>query len=379
MLDQFIVNFANKAIRRQCSDGSMPAGHNGPYEHKETPVRNTGHWILIFSKAFELSGDRKFLACIENAANYVISKSAMRDGKYFYHRINGGDDSNGLIGQAWSIESLITASKILENDKYVEMAESIYFKHPYINKHNVWRSCNADKRLGKIDYTFNHQLWFASTSAMLNGQGKELILSRAESFLSNINDILLQFEDGLIYHGIYRRFDLVSKAILIAKSAIKLFLLTFNNYNLDIKEIKKNNLLINKSVGYHSFNMYAFSLLKSQIPNHPFWDSAQFSSMLKFLLSKEYTHLLEFENYYGLPYNVPGFEIPVIAEVFGGLKNDELLSFSEGWINKQINLLYNEKTKWFDNNNSDPNTLSARFYEITRLSNAVIKNINVTL
>ena len=42
-----IVKSADKGKELQAGDGSMPAGHNGPHNDPETPVRNTAHWINI--------------------------------------------------------------------------------------------------------------------------------------------------------------------------------------------------------------------------------------------------------------------------------------------------------------------------------------------
>ena len=75
-LSDLIINSANAAINHKRKDGSIPPGHNGPYHDQETPVRNTGHYIITFSKAYELSGEKVYFDGIKQAADYLYSDSA---------------------------------------------------------------------------------------------------------------------------------------------------------------------------------------------------------------------------------------------------------------------------------------------------------------
>ena len=83
---ELIIESAKKALNLQREEGSMPQGHNGPYNDKETPVRNTSHWLITFAKAYELTNDRIFIDAVQKAAHYLISEKA-RPFKYsFFHR-----------------------------------------------------------------------------------------------------------------------------------------------------------------------------------------------------------------------------------------------------------------------------------------------------
>ena len=45
------LDSCKRALKLQNPKGEMPAGHNGPYQDPETPIRNTAHWIVSFAKA----------------------------------------------------------------------------------------------------------------------------------------------------------------------------------------------------------------------------------------------------------------------------------------------------------------------------------------
>lgn len=45
-----IAKSAKRGIKLQAEDGSMPAGHNGPHNDPETPVRNTAHWCITLNE-----------------------------------------------------------------------------------------------------------------------------------------------------------------------------------------------------------------------------------------------------------------------------------------------------------------------------------------
>ena len=86
-------------------------GHNGPYNDPETSVRNYGHWLITFSKCFELTGKQIYLEKVREFAEYLISKESHPFGFSFHHRLTGGKDKcNGLIGQAWRVGALCCAA-----------------------------------------------------------------------------------------------------------------------------------------------------------------------------------------------------------------------------------------------------------------------------
>jgi len=58
MLDLFTLleTSARRGIALQLPDGSMPAGHNGPWNRPETELRNTGNWLQVFGRAYDMAG-----------------------------------------------------------------------------------------------------------------------------------------------------------------------------------------------------------------------------------------------------------------------------------------------------------------------------------
>ncbi len=373
---ELIIESAKKALNLQREEGSMPQGHNGPYNDKETPVRNTSHWLITFAKAYELTNDRIFIDAVQKAAHYLISEKARPFRYSFFHRTDSQIDScNGLIGQAWTIEALATASNILNDSKYSNLGETVFFQHNFNDDYGLWNRLEIDGKIKSIDATFNHQLWFAACAAQLNGSRKMECYSIIKKFILNLPENLSIIEDGLIFHPLKRNKkikDIYDKKPI--KNRIR------NNISKIIQSIKNNGTnpielkniaerkMISKSMGYHHFNMYAFALLKDKYPQNNYWKNIEFVSTTKYLMRDDYKNELE-NNSFGFPYNPPGFEIPYALEVFSKLKRDELLKISSYWINKQMSKCYNPQTKMMDRNTSDIFTHSARLYELTRNEN----------
>ena len=74
LLVDLIIDIANNIVKIQNKDGSLPEGHNGPYFDQETPVRNTAHWLITFSRCYHLTDDIKFKNKVYETAEYIYSK-----------------------------------------------------------------------------------------------------------------------------------------------------------------------------------------------------------------------------------------------------------------------------------------------------------------
>jgi len=379
-LTDFILEISNRAFDNESI--YFNGGHNGPYNDSETPVRNKGHWLIIFSKCFELTGKQIYLDTVRKLAEYLVSKESRPYGYSFHHRLKEVKDKcNGLIGQAWTFEALACASSILGEPQYSEVAEEVFFQHNFNENFGLWNRLEIDGEILSIDDTFNHQLWFAACAALLNTPRQEEISDRIFQFMDCLPQNLSVLENGLIYHPIERQLNQTgsdestkSRLIKFVKTSLS-FLRAIDGTTNDSNQMYREKM-INKSVGYHQFNMYAFALLKESVPDHPFWQSFEFQKSINYLISDEFKNGVS-ENIYGFPYNSPGFEVPYVLSVFANLGADELVDISTWWINEQFNRCYNPETRMMDRNTNDPLTHTARIYEIIRLPISILERIEV--
>lgn len=369
-LYDIIVDSSEKALGK-ISNHHMPPGHDGPHFDVETPVRNTSHWLLTFQKAYEITKEKRYLSAVVELADYLISEEARPMGATFLHRKNPNKDfSNNLIGQAWTIEALIVASKLLKNKKYESIAKEVFLIHKFDKNMGLWERRNVDGSCNTIDGTFNHQLWFAAICSKLKVDKDSF-----NFFMDMIPKQIIVKNRGLVYIPIRRASNTIEKKI-IGK------IITVWNLLGD----KINNY---KAIGYHAFHLYGFALLFDNFRDHRFWTSKLFKKILLYPLRREFEKKLDntfngctygrmppedktlIHNRYGYAYNPPGFEIAYALLTFKDylppdIDAEKLASY---WVSKQINRCYNFKTKMMEKNTEDSETLSARLYEATRLPN----------
>ena len=234
-----------------------------------------------------------------------------------------------------------------------------------------------------VDDTFNHQLWFAACASLMKMQRQEEVRERVFRFMDCLPQNLSVLENGLIYHPIDRQLyqtgsddSTKSRLIKFAKTSLS-FLRAIDGTTNDSNQMYKEKM-INKSVGYHQFNMYAFALLKESVPDHPFWQSFEFQQSINYLVSDEFKNGVS-KNIYGFPYNPPGFEVPFALSVFTDLNEYQLIDISSLWINEQFRRCYNAETQMMDRNTGDSLTLTARIYELARLPNSFFEKIEVSI
>ena len=114
--------------------GHMPPGHNGLYHDPETPVRNSSHWLITFLKAYEISGEEQFCNAAHTLVEYLGGEELRPGSTTFLCRTNPQKDScNGLIGQAWVIEALVEAYRVLKIPEALSLAEELFLLHPFCN------------------------------------------------------------------------------------------------------------------------------------------------------------------------------------------------------------------------------------------------------
>jgi hypothetical protein len=380
ILSDFLISIADKALSEPRR--FLQPGHNGPYNDSETPVRNYGHWLITFSKCFELTGEKIYFEKIEELAEYLISDDARPHGFSFHHRsIEGKDKCNGLVGQAWTFEALAEASAVIRDIKYVEIAEEVFFDHKFNTEFGLWHRLEIDGNILSIDDTFNHQLWFAACASLLNTPRREEIRGRIFRFMECLPKNLSVFDSGLIYHPIERNLNNIGFGIpkkLKLDKSVKSLLSLLSKRKGQANHKQQREKMIHKSLGYHQFNMYAFGMLKESLPDHPFWQSFEFQQSINYLVSDEFKNGVS-KNIYGFPYNPPGFEVPYALSVLSDLTSDDIIEISSWWVNEQLKRCYNPKTQMMDRNTEDPLTHTARVYELTRLPELYLDKIEIAI
>lgn len=358
-------------------------GNNGPYNHKETILRNKCHWIVVFSKLYQETNNKIYFKAINELSSCFFSETARPFGFSFHHRsVSGKDSSNGLIGQAWTFEALYECYVILNDVKYLKLAEEVFDLHQFDVDNGLWYTLDIDGKVLEIDAAFNHQLWFAYASAQVIPRNNKNF-KNIEIFLNQIEKNIKVLDNGLVYHPIERyalsnllktnesflnKIKRTIKTILLKKSLKILFV------NKDQILNEWRSLITVKSFGYHAFNMYAFVKFEKFFPDHSFWKSKSYQKMIKILFDPLFLENNE-NNKYSYPYNPTGFELAyVIYEKFGiNTHLDQIISST----NKQFELNFDKETFILSKNNLDKDTLTARLYELLSIPKSVLKKIEL--
>lgn len=350
-LHDLIVQSASAAIgQMDPATGRMQAGHNGPYHDPETPVRTTSHWMVTFVAAYRISGDRSFLEAGRRAAMFLCSEEARPHGKTFYHRLNPRKDRcNGLVGQAWTIEALLESYETLDRPELRDLAQEVFELHVLEPALGVWHPVEIDGTVLDLDMTFNHQLWFAASAALMAHHGCNRAGTELDRFMECVDDRLTIARSGLIEHALTMPSSLLQrgrqKVDRLRRSASR----------------KRADFL--RAVGYHAFNLYAFAMIYPHRPMHAFWRTGKFRKLLLYVDSAEY-HAHISASKYGFPYNPPGFEVAMALETFKDMQSS---GRRDWWVNEQLRQCYDGAAHLMSRNTEDPVTHASRVYEATRL------------
>ncbi len=363
-ITNMLVTHAQAYLTAQNPDGSFPSGHNGPYYDEELPLRNTAHILILLLKVYKLSGEEKYKSAALKALDYVLSDDRRpMNATYWIRKKPEKDFSNGLIGQAWVIEALAYAAESLGDDAPLKPAEEVFLLHPFDSGLARWQVVNVDGSYDPVDMTFNHQLWFAAAGSYLKNNDE--IISQVRQFLDKLSLNLQLYDTGLIVHalgGLRHRQQPLKKRL---KQTLKSLL-------IERGKPLYADAAINKAIGYHAFNTYAFGLIYQNMPEHPFWQSETLGRMLKFLLTDLYRDGLKYfapdprhkngralpYNRFGYPYNPPGYEVAFTMQTFSDHFGSGYQELATRWFNTQ-----SDKTA-----TDDEVTLAARTYEAVRLS-----------
>lgn len=382
---------ANKAITIQNSrNGSFPAGTNGPHNQVTTAVRNTAHWTYLLLYLFEATRDNCYRDAAERGLTYLMSEDVRPYGYTFLNRnYNNGDKCNGVMGQAWPIETLVYGSEVLGISEYAELAKKIYNMHEFDAKVGLWKRCDVDgSNVRSFDTTLNHQMWFAASAALLGESIKDNDISRCvDIFLDKLLPNSQISEDGRFGMAVnpraFAKANYWSLAIRTtqAYSIIRKALL-FKNGKLDslaflIKNLKRevrNNGIDEMEIGYHSFHFYALAILYRSNPGHHFWQTKKFRSALSYLGSGRYIAEV-MENTYGIGYNPPGIEIAYSLDTFQNILDKKIKKqlghTVETLLREQFSKTFDRQAGMMNLVDFDQETYSARLYECVRLNRSM--------
>jgi len=341
---------ADAALSLQSKNGAMPAGHNNTWNDIDTPIRCTSHFAITFLFAYKITGNNTYKDAAINCFKFLQSKEARPHGYTFYCRDSRKKNyCNGLIGQAWAIESLLYGFECLKDDNLLDLAYNVYKMHDYSFDYGLYRVKEIDGNPKCFDLTLNHQLFFVATGLGLLACGKKDIQEQLESFFSHLPYNMCLSKDGLIHHHVRKGRNFMERSV---------FDIILSLYRRKISS---------RSQGFQSFNMFALSLAKKKYPVSSLWHDRLITN----LLTKMYNYVSDpkfikmiYNNPFALAYRMPGVEILFFKRIFS-------ISGSENEFMKLINLQFarhwNEAEGLLSLNTGDPNTLSSRIYEAVYL------------
>lgn len=365
---EYLKNTADACFDLFDRQGYASSGNNGPYGQLDTPVRNTCHFLIIYSFLYKRLGDARYLELANKLFDYLcVEQSKSVSGAIKCMETNDFDHLNGLIGQAWAIEALVYYYRCAKNQKALDVALSIFNSQKYDFERHLWHRIELDGTDIGYDVTYNHHIWFAACGAELmavtnDGDIKHIL----SDFMDNGSQIDFQVHaNGMLRHHMKRlsENELLTKTKRFVKNTISC-LRWVDPQRFDYWYQEK---------GYHLFDMYGLCILEEHFPGHPLFSSQKFAKARDYALNIDSVNKSlgidkvnpvhsSFLNIYGYPYNSPAFEFPYIAAHFG--KNDSTLFDSLYKI--QEYLMWDSASGDFTLNNPDIATFHARTYEIIR-------------
>lgn len=352
--------------------GMAYTGINGPYDDPETEVRNLSHLLVIASIEYSKYGMRNYYNAIVNIADRIL---AMKDSTGIYiMRMKGEKDRcNGVIGHAWLIEGLLYAYKVTNEEKYLKECKNIINKHDFNYDIGLWGRPLEKANDDSIDYTFNHQLWYAATLLEANQYLKdEKLTEEFKCFCLKLSNNFKVGLNGRIVHGIFNRLNKKQKYREVLKY-----------YIFCLYEIIGRRSFKYKEEGYHMFNIMAFARIFVIDEYAPIFKCNKVRKALSYCNSSSlYEGLLSSKlqedlsghgkitkkeeseiNIYGFPYNVPGFEIKYVAQAFKGIIEKEQ---EDRLLNNQMNLIFCADKDNYLLRCHDKITIQYRVYEYYR-------------
>lgn len=360
-LEEIIARAAKHILSRQNQDGSFPGGHNGPYCDPETPVRNTAHCIVLFANLHLKTGNPRYKQAAEKAVGYLQGKEARPSGQTFYCRTKSGKDRcNGLVGQAWVIESLVAAAEAFDREDCLMLAIDVFALHTWEEGAALWHRREVDGTVLSCDGTFNHQLWFAAAGSLLKDESSA-IRDQVQRFLGTVAARVKTYPNGTIFHASPMQGSLNDGGWGVQAM--------WRRTRRRLQRHSRMKSLYSKSVGYHAFNLHAFAMLKSTLPENALWRSRLMERLLNATTEPVYVRDLSRAEF-GYRYNLAGIETAYALETFNNATDEASV-----WLQRQFDETYLNEPRPLGRGVADANTALARIYEATRLTGRYEVNI----
>lgn len=370
--NKLIRNVGKQLIEHYIENKCVLCGINGPYDDPETGVRNLSHLIIITSVEVLKFEEIDYKRVLYNMGQDLLRMKAL-DGLYCMREKRGKDKCNGVIGHAWVIEALIYLWKVFKEDVYLQEAIEIAKRHLFNEKLGLWGRPNMTCTDETIDFTLNHQIWYAaSIGELLQFVEDEQLKKEFNCFMSRLDKNMEISKYGKISHSIYNRLNILNRIKYLIKKYVYVFRELLNKASFAYKE-----------EGYHVFNIMALARIYKIVPGSDFYKGKKFKKSIYYINKGHlYEGLLSTKvnldyslhnsisdvdekdiNIYGYPYNVPGFELMYSNIVFAEFIEKDICAKV---LSKQFELTYDEKRRMFGKKCHDKNTINYRVYEYYR-------------
>lgn len=370
---EIVMNVGKRLIDEYKEKRCVSGGINGPYNDPETPVRNLCHLIVITAIEITSFDKADYMPLIKEMSDQLLSYM-IAPGLFVMREKKGKDRSNGTIGHSWVIEALVYLYKVNPQKDYLELMRQIIMNHKYnTSLHLYCVPKYSEIEDDVIDFTLNHQLWFAASVAEANCfLNDDYIRDSLRDFIVNLKSNMEIHKKGLICHPIYKRESYIQKIRQNLRKSIDGINRVFGKPSYQYRE-----------EGYHIFNIMAFARLKHVINDINIEEFKKINKAvcyvnteycLESLENKEfrldntidYSSILPQNravNIYGYPYNVSGLEMMYIAETFPDLIDN---SIAVKYLERQFGHCYESEYRSFRKGCHDDRVIDYRIYEYYR-------------
>ena len=345
---------ARTGVELQNNDGSFPQRESSYYGDPQLPVRTTSQWLRVFTAAYSISKEPKYLEAAHGAASYLISDSVRPHGFSFHCRNNSGKDHcNGVYGQAMPVWALTTAAETLGRTELRDVAADVAMQIPYDEHLSLWNRVEIDGDILTIDRTLNHQLAFAGAVSTI---GTDQSQATIQDFLDNLERLIGTRSDGIIRHFARTPF------VHTGESTPRNRLVTLRNRVL-FEVYRYSPSFRQKEVSYQATNLFWLAYLKKQCPEHSFWRSELVNQIVSVVKTEEFKKAVRRTDM-AFTASPTGFYIAVALAV---LDDDE--SEAMEWIEEQLARSYDLSDKQLIGDVSDPIKMASNICYLAEFPN----------